>query len=182
VEFKYCPQCGDEFQNWAERCPDCDVALGFDRPTAAAAAPSEELPPARDLAPVFVGEPWQVRDPIATLGQAGIACRVDAYPPGDIADSGEHIGGFGAGTKVGVYVRPDDVAAVTAIDAEWVRSTLAAEAALEHCPACDAPLAADATGCGECGLEFPEIAVCERCGSAMEPGAPACGVCGASLV
>ena len=27
----YCPKCGDEFQDWAEVCPDCGVAL-VDKP------------------------------------------------------------------------------------------------------------------------------------------------------
>ncbi len=182
MEYKYCPQCGDEFQNWAERCPDCDVALGFERPSAeGTATATSDLPPASELVPVFVGEPWQVHDPVGTLNTAAIPCRVDAYPPGDISDSGEHIGGFGAGTKVGVYVRQDDIEAVMQIDADWVRATLATEAALDACPACQAPLAEDAVGCNACGLEFPEIAMCERCGSANAPSAPACATCGAKL-
>jgi hypothetical protein len=179
VEYKYCPQCGEEFQHWAETCPDCDCALGHERPEPGAAA--AELPPASELTAVFVGEPWRVREPVDSLAAAGIASRVDAYPPGDTTDEGQAIGSFGAGTRVGVYVRGEDVEAVSNLDEDWVRAMLATETALDNCPACDAPLADDATGCASCGLEFPEIDMCERCGSAVAVEAPRCGTCGADL-
>ncbi len=177
MDFKYCPRCGDEFQNWVEVCPDCEVPLGFERPDPGAAPAPEALPPARELQAIFVGEPYQVTDPVESLAAAGIACRVDAFPPGEFSDDGVGIGSFGAGTQVGVYVREQDVAAVAALDEAWVRSTLATDADLDACPACATPLAADATGCTDCGLEFPEIAMCERCGASMAADAAACAIC-----
>ena len=177
MEYKYCPQCGDEFQNWVEMCPDCECALGHEPPQPGAAP--GDLPPARELTPVFVGEPFRVREPAASLQAAGIPCRVDAYPPGDTSDGGDHIGSFGAGTRVGVYVREQDLEAVSQLDADWVQTMLATETELESCPACDAPLAEGASGCEACGLEFPEIDACERCGTAVEVSAAACGTCGA---
>ena len=179
MDFKYCPRCGDEFQNWVEVCPDCEVPLGFERPDPNA-QPTVDLPPARELQAVFVGEPWQVTEPVDSLRAARIPCRVDAFPAGDFSDDGQGIGSFGAGTKVGVYVRQEDLPAIRNLDADWVRSTLATDTELDACPACSAPLSADATACRECGLEFPEIAMCERCGATMDVNAPACTVCGAS--
>lgn len=179
MDYKYCPRCGDEFQHWVETCPDCEVPLGFERPDPNAQATSPDLPPARELQAVFVGEPWQVNDPVASLATARIPCRVDAFPPGEFTDDGAGIGAFGAGTRVGVYVREQDLPAVVALDEEWVRSTLATDNELDACPACSAPLAADAAACSDCGLEFPEIAMCERCGGSMEVEATACGTCGA---
>ena len=177
MEYKYCPQCGDEFQNWVEACPDCEVPLGHER-LDPKAQPAGDLPPARELEAVFVGEPWQVREPVDSLAEAGIECRVDAFPPGDFSDDGAGIGSFGSGTRVAVYVRREDLARIASLDADWVRSTLATDSELDACPGCSAPLAVDATACGECGLEFPEVAMCERCGSSMELSATVCGVCG----
>jgi len=176
VEYKYCPQCGDEFQNWVETCPDCECALGHEPPQPGAAP--AELPPARELVAVFVGEPFRVREPVASLEAARIPCRVDAYPPGGEGDEGEPMGGFGAGTKVAVYVREEDLPAVSELDEDWVRAMLSTESELDACPACEAPLAESATGCSSCGLEFPEIDMCERCGAAVEVTAPKCGTCG----
>ena len=176
MEYKYCPRCGDEFQNWVETCPDCEVALGFEKPDRRAGS-AVDLPAARHLQAIFVGEPWQVREPVDSLAAAAIPCRVDAFPPGEFSDDGVGIGSFGAGTRVGVYVREQDIPAIVALGEEWVRSTLATDDELDACPACGAALVADATGCGDCGLEFPEIAMCERCGASMPLDAAVCGVC-----
>ena len=164
MSFKYCPRCGDEFQSWAESCPDCDVPLGLEPPDPNAAPPAE-LPPAHELQAVFVGAPHQVRDPVDSLGAAGIPCRVDAFPPGGSGEEGAALGSFGTGTKVAVYVRAEDLPAVAGLDADWVRSTLATDSELDACPACAAPLAADASACPSCGLEFPAVDMCARCGA-----------------
>ena len=177
MDFKYCPRCGDEFQNWAEACPDCEVPLGRERPDPNA-RPAADLPPARELMAIFVGEPWQVNEPVDSLFEAGIPCRVDAFPPGERTDPGVAIGSFGAGTRVAVYVREQDVPSIASLDADWVRSILATDSELDACPACAAPLAADATACSGCGLEFPEVTMCERCGASMDVNATACSVCG----
>ncbi|MFC2034020.1 hypothetical protein ACFLTT_01260 [Chloroflexota bacterium] len=29
----YCPECGDEFQDWVQTCPDCNVALADELPS-----------------------------------------------------------------------------------------------------------------------------------------------------
>lgn len=167
---KNCPSCGDEFQTWVERCPDCDVPLtiGGGESTAAAAV---DLPPASQLECVLVGGPWQTRGLAERLSEEGIACRVDAHPPDtDIDTDGgaaaARFGQAGRGINLGVYVQQADRERATDLSAVFQaegmpeldgHETPEPGTELDACPGCGEPLAADATGCAECGLEFPEI-------------------------
>lgn len=169
---KNCPSCGDEFQAWVERCPDCDVPLAIGGGGKRASEDTRpELPPAGQLECVLIGGPWQTRGLAERLSEEGIACRVDAHPPetGIGTDGGvaaARFGQAGRGIHLGVYVLAADQLRATEISA-----TFQAEAMpevdgqevpepgteLDACPGCGEPLAEDATGCAECGLEFPEL-------------------------
>lgn len=57
---KYCPSCGEEFEDWVEACPDCGDALAEEKPAPdpaeagdEAAGPTEEE--ARDYRAVWRG-------------------------------------------------------------------------------------------------------------------------------
>jgi hypothetical protein len=47
------------------------------------------------------------------------------------------------------------------------------------CPACNAPLAANAKFCPECGAKIHDKWHCAQCGAALATGAKFCGACGA---
>ncbi|MBW2242753.1 MAG: hypothetical protein JRH01_12285 [Deltaproteobacteria bacterium] len=169
---KNCPSCGDEFQAWVERCPDCNIPLvigGSGSAGAEKAAP--EFPPASQLEKVLVGGPWQTRGLADRLAEAGIPCRVDSYPPDSELDTGGsaaagNFGQGGRGIDLGVYVREADHERAIEIAAAYQteglpeldeHDTPEPGTELDACPGCGEPLAADATGCEECGLEFPEV-------------------------
>ena len=46
------------------------------------------------------------------------------------------------------------------------------------CPQCNAPLAANAKFCPECGAKIQEKKFCAECGAALTPGAKFCPECG----
>jgi hypothetical protein len=161
--FKTCPQCGGEFQQWVVDCPDCGVALVTDA-GAVVERPAEPLPPASELVAVARGDPWQLRELAERFQQAGVSCRIDVYPP-DTPLRPPARGAPTGGVRFGLYVREADVP-----EAEWIRSEHARTAApeapaspvapgttLAECPACGEPLVEGASGCAECGLEFPEL-------------------------
>ncbi|MCP3986575.1 MAG: hypothetical protein GY723_19500 [bacterium] len=166
---KNCPSCGDEFQAWVERCPDCNVPLTIGGENTDAGDTTPEFPPAHQLEKVLVGGPWQTRSLAERLSERGVPCRVDAYPPEAQIDSGADGGSFGQaghGIDLGVYVKAADLERATEISAELQAEGMpgldgheAPEPGteLDACPGCGEPLAADAPGCGECGLEFPEV-------------------------
>jgi len=47
------------------------------------------------------------------------------------------------------------------------------------CPQCDAPLAANAKFCPECGTKIQEKKFCAECGASLNPGMKFCPECGA---
>jgi hypothetical protein len=160
--FKNCPECGGEFQQWVERCPDCGVAL-VSAGAFAPPEPSRELPPASQLECVERGEPWSLRQLAGRLQQQGISCRIDAWPP-DAAIRPPERRGAGMGAHFGLYVLGADLAAARRVHAEQLAAVVpgadalagAAAATLAECPACGEPLAETAASCAACGLEFPE--------------------------
>lgn len=134
-------------------------------PPASELTPAGELPPARELACVDTGDAWHVRGLAEALVAGGVSCRIDSYPP-DSPLSGPGFSarrGFsGATTRLGVYVLPGELDAARRLQGEHQRSRMpgadelaAGEHGDEACPACGTPLAASATECAECGLEFP---------------------------
>ncbi len=167
---KICPSCGDEFQPWVELCPDCHVPLQMGSGESAPDVGSE-LPPPTELECVATGGPWQTRALAERLQEEGIGCRIDAYPPDtDIDTDGGNVAGrfgqAGRGVNLGVYVTRADQPRAAEIVADARTEELPEldgmempepGSELDACPGCGEPLAADATGCSECGLEFPEF-------------------------
>ncbi|HPF43586.1 MAG TPA: zinc ribbon domain-containing protein, partial [Syntrophomonadaceae bacterium] len=47
------------------------------------------------------------------------------------------------------------------------------------CPQCEAPLAANAKFCPECGAQLKTKAFCTECGCELKPGSKFCAECGA---
>ena len=163
---KICPSCGAEYQPWVDQCKDCGCALEHPStapaPAASAVPRGPELPPAHELVCLRVGDPWLVREAAEALSDAGIACRVDVYPPAGTAVASEQRS-TGLASRLGLYVRPQDaeVAARVEHEHQLLRTPdappdlTAPGQALDACPACGASLAETAESCGECGLEFP---------------------------
>jgi hypothetical protein len=162
--FKTCPECGGEFQEWVERCPDCAVALSTGPLEAARQKPARELPPARELTCIERGEPWHLRELAERLQQQGLSCRIDVYPPDAPIRAPARRGGS-VTARFGLYVRPDDLALAQQIRSEHLQRVVpeapapAGEtgAVLADCPACGARLAEGDASCASCGLEFPEL-------------------------
>ena len=50
------------------------------------------------------------------------------------------------------------------------------------CPQCNAPLAANAKFCPECGYKLQEKKFCAECGAQLTPGAKFCPECGTKTV
>ena len=46
------------------------------------------------------------------------------------------------------------------------------------CPKCEAPLAANAKFCPECGANLKQKELCSKCGAKLLPNAKFCGECG----
>jgi hypothetical protein len=94
----FCPQCGDEFQDWVTTCPDCQAALTSKRPPARKAkarttpaelvvaeiySDPEQVERARELLSargirtyVFDGQ-MPVNEPVFVSSPGGISLRVD---------------------------------------------------------------------------------------------------------
>jgi hypothetical protein len=155
---KICPSCRAEYRHSVERCSDCDIALIHPSTIA-----TVTLPPANELAALLRCDPWEATRVAQMLHEAGIASRIDTYPPAGAISAGEfaYAGRAGFGVEVCVYVleadRPvaeellDRFHASTLPDAR--DPTLVGED-LPACPGCGTAIAADARACAECGLEF----------------------------
>jgi hypothetical protein len=161
--FKVCPSCGGEFQQWVTQCPDCAVALQIGGGDSLPAAPPRELPPARELTCIERGDPRALHEIAERLQEAGLSCRIDAYPPDEpIRLGGKR--GTGVATSFGLYVLPAEAEEAARLRLEHVRETLpeaagfelAAGTELSACPACGEPLADAARECAACGLAFPD--------------------------
>ncbi|MEB2346634.1 MAG: hypothetical protein OZ948_18055 [Deltaproteobacteria bacterium] len=156
--MKVCPRCGEEYVLTASTCVDCGVALGFEGPTGAP-DPGFELPPAADLVAVRHAEVSWIEGLAAALAEAGVPSRVELPTEADE----RRVQGAGMGAiRCTLFVRPADVAAAARIDADFARTQVpdlpedarSAWDEAEACPGCEAPLAADAAECPECGLAF----------------------------
>lgn len=153
---KICPECGEEYLHSAERCVHCEVVLvhAGELPGDGAA---QELPPIAELCCVRAASSSWARNLSALLRDAGIAHRIEA------------VGGEGMGSArrpghelpCGVYVRAEDLAAASEIDALHLASeipdlpegfALDAGSGDDACPACGAALDPAAEECGDCGL------------------------------
>jgi hypothetical protein len=144
--FKACPSCGEEYQHWVSRCPDCDVALDI-ASGAPPAAPASTGPAAELRDPVLLQTEgtWYLRELAEALADRDIACRIEKGSP-----------------ALHLFVGRSDLEAAREVAREFAEARLPALEAghgahdPSGCPACGEPLAADAAACGACGLEFPE--------------------------
>ncbi len=191
--YRFCPSCGDEFQHWVSECPDCRVALHDRDPSVpASVAPEFAAPAAVDLAEfvcVRSADVWQLRTLAERMHAAGIACRVDGYPPGagiDARRASSRIAPRGTATQIGLYVRRADFVRAREIEhAERIEGTpdlpegaVAAGDELEGCPGCGTPIDPAREDCAECGLAFPPLEIaCARCGEAVDAAAEQCPHC-----
>ena len=82
---KICPRCGAEYRHTSERCSDCGVPLIHPDPVE-----RRELPPARDLSALLRCDPWEATRVAQALSEAGIASRIDSFPPGGAISPGRH--------------------------------------------------------------------------------------------
>jgi hypothetical protein len=150
---KLCPRCREEYVATVERCAACDVPL-----VAAASAvfeAPEALPPAAELVRVRVEHPSWIETLAEHLAAEGIPSRVELVAADRPATRG-------APAPCALFVRPGDAERARAIDAELLRSQLpdlpedvsSEWSEAEACPACGAPLEAEAVECAGCGLAF----------------------------
>jgi hypothetical protein len=150
---RVCPECGEEYLPTVLRCVDCGVSLEAGAP--ARADEAAELPPAAQLVLVRSSSLAIAQGLSERLSEAGITHRIQVVPD---APGGDDERPRPAAMPYGVYVREADAAEALAVDREYLRSQLPdlpadAEAGAEGgCPACGAPVAADAAECPDCGL------------------------------
>lgn len=158
--FRRCPECRGEFQEWVERCPDCQVALvAADQPLPPKAAPPE-LPEARELVCVERGEPRHLRELAFELQAEGVPCRIDLYPPPGSEASAEP-----GPTRFGLYVERERAETAAALRTAYLERVVPDSAGLAEnvgselvaCPACGESLAESAVRCDVCELEFPPL-------------------------
>jgi hypothetical protein len=155
--MKICPTCGDEFQDWVEVCPDCEVSLKSE----------EEMPSLPETISgicIATGTQKSLRPVAAALRADGIATRIAEGS----AELGPGLGVEGGGVRVGIpfdgwtyclYVSPQDVD-----KAQPVADKMLGVAEDQppppfvpvegHCPACGAAVGIHATECPECSLVF----------------------------
>ena len=154
--FRICPECHEEYTLAATECAECGLAL-VDPGALPAEDAADAFPGVEDLVCVRVGPlPW-TRALSEGLGQAGIAHRVEADARGEEA-GGVDPRRFGGESVFGTWVLPEDEGAARELDAALFAhlepESAGAAVGDETCPACEEPLAPDATECAGCGLSF----------------------------
>ncbi len=151
-DFQICPSCKGEFTLAVSRCTECDVDL---------VAPDEaggNFPPASELLCIRIGPvPW-IQALSDGLEEREIVHRVE---PVDPAEAPEAVDLFGKVELFGLYVDESGEAVARHLDGALAAQALPEaqveplpEGDVESCPACETPLAADATECPDCGLAF----------------------------
>jgi hypothetical protein len=157
--FKFCPECREEYTLVATRCVHCDVELVHGDELAREQGELEAFPPTSELACVRVAPLAWIRALSEALQQSGVIHRVEpATADGAPEDQRPEV--FGDVQLFGLYVRSEDVAVAAELDASIAVQVLPEEAPAlaegeeETCPACGTSLAADATECPDCGLQF----------------------------
>jgi hypothetical protein len=152
---KYCPECGEEYVHTMTTCVDCGVPLLLERAPIAV----HELPPASKLLRVRTATVSWSRGFSERLVEAGIAHRVELEPESD--RDGSTLASR-SDRRCTVYVREEDAAEATRLDAEHLRSQIpdvpddfgVAAPGEDTCPACGEPADLAAAECAGCGLAF----------------------------
>lgn len=188
LPLKACPECRVEYQHTSERCSDCDVALvlATDLPNQSETA----LPPASELRSLRHGELSRVREDASILQEAGIACRIDSYPPEEPLKAGAGGPVRSTGSTLAVYVHESEFEAAEAalhayhagmfgLNPEEVPEV---GAELTSCPACGMSVSGTDTSCSDCGLSFPsESGECSHCGATVTDSDEVCPNCSVHL-
>jgi hypothetical protein len=149
----YCPECRSEYLGTASVCVECGVALVREGELSAHGAGS--LPPVSQLACVRAASLGWARALSALLAEAGISHRIEVASD-DLEDGS--VRRPGANLPYGVYVRHEDVAAASRVDAAFMRSQI------PDLPGEGESPPADAGGCPACGAELGGAAECPDCG------------------
>lgn len=151
----FCPACRAEYLWTATTCVECDVALVAENALDEAAV--DDLPPVAQLVCIRAAAVGWCQALSERLVEAGISHRIEVTA--DDEEDGS-VRRPGANLPYGVYVRPEDVEAATAVDAAYMRSQIpdlpetggGAEVDAQSCPACGEAVTADTEECPECGL------------------------------
>jgi hypothetical protein len=157
--YKICPACRTEYMLVATRCADCDIDLVDSDALAAEEANLEAFPPASELECVRVAPIAWIHALSEALQQRGVAHRVEPASAENTPE-GQRADVFGNAQLFGLFVQSEHVAPARDLDRSIAAQVLPEEAPTlaegeeEACPACGTALAADATECPDCGLEF----------------------------
>lgn len=160
-DYQLCPSCKGEFTLAVSVCSDCGAELVS--PDSVSPDEPDEFPPIAELCLIRVAPLAWTRVLSEHLSDAGIAHRVERGA-GEELDEEEAREKFGFEVVYGVYVLPDDQEEAVILDSELLGTQSLAEdgdeepgaASGARCPACEAPLEAQASECSECGLFFPD--------------------------
>lgn len=152
--MKICPACGDEFQDWVEVCPDCEMDLKWEHEMPL-------LPEAVTGICIATGTEISLRPVAAVLRADGIATRITEESAELGLGIGVEVGNFRLGIPFDgwtycLYVPPEDAAI-----AQQVADKLLGVHEDEpppfdpvdgQCPACGAAVGIQARECPECAL------------------------------
>lgn len=159
--MKVCPECGGEFRETTESCPDCRVPLLVKPPEVDDSAfrelegPLTRLAPSPDLETVVEASLEHTKGLMGALDDAGIRFRVERLRPPDTRSLSPAFGIPADAGSYAVRVRSGDLKAAVA---EWERyfRSLVPEGFSEgregSCPACGSYLRPGGAECQECGL------------------------------
>ncbi len=153
----FCPECRAEYLATATVCLECDVALVAHG--ALCDRPVDEMPPISELTCIRASSVGWAQELSRRLGAEGISHRVEVAP--DDEEDGS-VRRPGANLPFGVYVRPEDVEAAAAVDAEFMQQQIpdlpnqdedaGGELDAECCPACGSSTKGASEECPDCGL------------------------------
>lgn len=157
---KVCPECGGEYRETVESCPDCGVPPLVKPPAVeepAFVADEGSLPRAAspDLETLVETTLEHTKGVIGRLEDAGIRFRVERLEPPDSRSLSPAFGIPAYAGSYAVQVTSGDLAAALEVWNRYYRSLVPdgfTEAREGSCPACGAFLSPGREECRECGL------------------------------
>lgn len=159
--MKVCPECGGEFRETTESCPDCGVPLLVKPPEMDGSAfrevegPLNRLPPSPDLETVVETGLEHTKALMGELDDIGIRFRVERLEPPDTRSLSPAFGIPADAGSYAVRVRAGDLKAALEVWDRYFRSLVPegfSEGREGSCPACGSFLTTDRAECPECGL------------------------------
>lgn len=159
--MKVCPECGGEFRETTESCPDCGVPLLVKPPEmddsafGEAEGPVSRLPPSPDLETVVETNLEHTKGLMVALADAGIRFRVERLRPPDTRSLSPAFGIPADAGSYAVRVGATDLSAAREVWDRYFRSLVPegfSEPREGSCPACGSFLTTDRTACPDCGL------------------------------